>query len=54
MNDYILGSHSIMGKVRKMVVDEEGNYHMGSDHNVLILNVKGDTNTEQRYYNTYS
>ena len=51
--DYILGSHSIMGKVRKMVVDEKGNYHMGSDHNVLILNVKGDTNTTTKETNTF-
>ena len=31
-----------MSQVRKMTVDEEGNFHFGSDHNVLILNIKQD------------
>ena len=40
--DYLLGSQTLMSQVRKMTVDEEGNFHFGSDHNVLILNVKPD------------
>ena len=31
-----------MSQVRKMTVDEEGNFDFGSDHNVLILYVKPD------------
>lgn len=40
--DYFLGSNTIMNRVVKMLVDEERVYHTGSDHNVLILNLKPD------------
>lgn len=41
--DYFLGSNALMNRVNKMTVDEEGSHHMGSDHNMLILNLKQDT-----------
>jgi len=44
--DYLLGSESILNKVRKMIVGEDGDYHLGSDHNVLLLNLKPNKNTK--------
>ena len=38
--DYFLSSHVLDAYIDKMIVDEERNFHLGSDHNVLFLHLK--------------
>jgi hypothetical protein len=38
--DYFLSSNSIDKCIEKMIVDEDRNFHIGSDHNILMLYLK--------------
>ena len=38
--DYFLSSNILDSYIEKMIVDEERNFHLGSDHNVLFLHLK--------------
>lgn len=42
--DYVLSSDSIDKCIDKMIVDEERNFHLGSDHNVLVTYLKFKSN----------
>ena len=38
--DYFLSFNILDDYIKKMIVDEERNFHLGSDHNVLFLHLK--------------
>ncbi|XP_072025104.1 uncharacterized protein [Amphiura filiformis] len=45
--DYFLGSNNLVNSIHEMIVDEDREFHLGSDHNVLLLNLNssfGKTN----------